>query len=316
MRLAAYASGISLLTAGAVFVLQGCGNDNARVVGASGGAAGATSGAGGEVTAGGTSDGGAAGAADAAESPLALPCERDSDCAEGLTCAASDGDSVLDGGPAGGYCTLECVSDEDCAAFDPTASCEQVGVTGLCFQTCAVGAPGGSEKCHGRIDLACLEPILGTTSAVCYPTCQSDDGCGERYCDLLRGVCVDEKPEGAEIGSSCDPAADDSGCEASCWPAGDDTGMCTGFCTLGDIGCNTIRDDVGPGEAACMLGATPNAMTIGDQGICAELCDCNDDCSGDGYFCAALAESDLKRLVGTAGFCMPPTSDAAAVNCQ
>lgn len=241
--------------------------------------------------------------------PFGDRCERNADCPAELICLRQDGEDFQGGGPAGGYCTMRCRYSSECAELFPGARCTPVreeDPSGVCLQPCVSNARSLST-CHGRIDLACVEPLAPTTASLCYPTCGTHDDCGDRYCDLLLGVCVDSAPEGKGVGEPCD--ANDSAqteCQGVCWQSGsgeDGEGLCTGFCTLGTIGCNSDPENVQPGDGACLFAPQPTGQGVQDLGFCGQVCQCDDDCSAPGSSCVELPDEGLQELLGVIGYC-------------
>lgn len=247
--------------------------------------------------------------------PFGDACEADGDCPSGLFCLSQDSDDFQGGGPAGGYCTLRCRYSSECAELYPNARCEVVrdeDPSGVCLQPCVSNART-LATCHGRTDLSCVEPLAATTASLCFPTCGSHDECGERFCDLLVGVCVDEEPQGLGTGAPCD-ANDRSQtqCKGVCWQSGggeEGEGICTGFCTLGTVGCNSDEENLEPGDGACLFAPQPTGQGVQDLGFCGQVCECDDDCSAPESRCVEFPDEELGRLFGVPGYCSTVSDD-------
>jgi hypothetical protein len=236
-------------------------------------------------------------------SPIGRVCDLDGDCPEGLRCMLPSSDEWLGGGPAHGYCTMDCISDPSvCALTDPSALCLQLSDTdAYCMQGCVLGAVA---KCQGRGDVACDSASIDT--GFCRPTCRSAEDCGGRLCDLGTGACVDELPAGDPIGSECDPNAEVSSCQSQiCLPMTDSFAVCSGWCNLAETGCgldNDIPED--PGEPICTFGVLQGSG-LGDLGYCNQRCDCDLDCLHPGGRCLIVPD-DIAEVFGTDGLCVDP----------
>ena len=169
-----------------------------------------------------------------------------------------------------GYCTADCVTNEDCGG---DATCVSAGGgSNICLANCD---PEDPDSC--RAGYGCT---LGTIGNVCIPGCSSNDDCpGDLECevgggDFGEGSCYDP---GASVGDEC---GDDGEC-----PAG-------GFCLAEDFGgwpsgaCITECDyESGTGCADGAICANP----FGFGGFCLAGCESDDDCR-DSYQCAADSE--------------------------
>jgi hypothetical protein len=81
-----------------------------------------------------------------------------------------------------------------------------------------------------------------------------------------------------------------------------DNSLCTTLCTIGKPGsCGEDPNASGPPKAACVLKFASNE-TEGDLGECAELCDCDKDCTNPGFICSGAA---APKDIGRAGACVP-----------
>ncbi len=256
---------------------------------------------------------------------LGKACATSTDCGgAGVTCVPVSSTAFDGSGPAGGLCAVDCLADPlVCAKYDPTSSCVQVSSqAAYCLEGCEIGPSSISyPKCHGRGDLACTE-LVGNTGAdtgtsVCYPTCRADSDCAGRKCDLSSGFCSDATalPAGtAPIGASCNPNAATNDCAGICVALGgfeagaSSAGICSGLCTLGQIGCGNAPTAKGPFDSTCFFQSEAEA-DLGDQGVCGQLCDCTSQCRAPGLVCVALP-ADIARLGGHPGICSLP-SDAS-----
>ncbi len=258
---------------------------------------------------------GAGGSAMEQEGPAPLigrACSEDVECGSGLRCFQSDADEFFGAGPSGGYCTVQCTQNTDCTSVDPQSQCQ----SGLCLRTCRSMNPTSvrENKCLTRRDVVCQsEAYLGITAfsgarqaGLCMPQCGSDEDCGERFCDLARGLCVATRPAGAPVGAACAVNADCLG--GTCVPA-DGASMqrlCTAPCVFGQpVGCG---DGVSaePRNYACLQPLMRGAFSaegLGDVGLCVEVCTTDADCAQaeNGFVCRP---DDRVARVGRSGFCL------------
>jgi hypothetical protein len=231
---------------------------------------------------------------------LAAPCESDADCGTNLRCWSSRDQELVGfrGGPARGYCTTTCSSFEECARFDPMATC---GVTdpqlgGFCQRGCLSKEPArGEEKCLGREDLICLSVAAGgdlpfdpdeRQLGSCVPSCSSDADCPGRFCDPISFNCSDSPASGGEIGAACDTDTDCAG-GLCIFPVGGPA-FCTAYCALYQVSACAWGNNASPRQAACKDPLVSNGMIgegTGDLGLCRELCDTDSDCAQPGWFC-------------------------------
>lgn len=286
---------------------------------------------------------------------LGESCASDADCGgDGLRCLRADQDyGEGSGAPPNGICTAECALDAACRVFDETAVCATLDEVPLmrglaeepasrfCMLGCRLGAPSGSTKCHGRLDLAC-RPFAPPDSqsceddtpcaagsfcyrgqcraTACGPRCNLDDDCAPgRYCDPLWGVCTTETPEYTPIGAEC---LGDGDSESACgWglcldvftQIDTDDGprplrvkeMCTQPCTLGAL--------CAEGAGACVSPRLPT-YAQGDVGYCLQKCDCDADCQNPGDLCRPLSSDNVDRY-GSQGVCDYRPEGAASLPC-
>jgi hypothetical protein len=84
--------------------------------------------------------------------------------------------------------------------------------------------------------------------------------------------------------------------------------MCTGFCSLGTIGCGKDPASTAPLGAACLFDGTIAGFgDVGDIGICGALCDCDAQCSAPGRVCVPFSAANQSAF-GRAGYCGGPNN--------
>lgn len=233
----------------------------------------------------GADTGGEAGSAGGTVGLLGAECERTDDCDEGLVCLTDQSEFVFGGGPARGFCTLNCTITPDggvnpCEAL-PDAQCVDLSVTdepnAWCLPTCVTGADG-SNKCGNRLDVACTPAATaGTEFDVCVPVCAEDTDCtGGRLCDPKTNVCVNaaDVSTGDPLAVACE--LEGGTCAGTCLPNPDNIGFCSQRCVVGH--------PQACGTGVCFFGSTEGATT-GDEGFCAALCDSQLDCVSPALFC-------------------------------
>jgi hypothetical protein len=209
------------------------------------------------------------------------------------------------------------------------ALCVAFGDAAYCVEGCEYGTLDpmafDREKCHGRREFAC-RPVLVNAGGSCQEDddCESDQVCNEtchnvetgcmpqcngdfdcptgRFCDPKTGECVDDIPVGSQLGTTCQPGADDS-CRGVCAQVGGSTDWrCAEPCTLGVYpSCGSPTD---PAAVGCAVASGPDAG-FGDLGWCAELCDCNADCRL-GQQCITTEREYLRRP----GYCGVPSGES------
>ena len=236
-------------------------------------------------------------------------CESDDECPGDLTCLTPDSEDLFGGGPANGYCTLDCAAGGDalCQENSSGAICVETGVTALCWQGCETQL---ENQCQGREDVSCDDITLSnatTTVGFCRPLCLNDADCGDGlFCSVSDGVCLAEEPPGKAVGEQCDP--DVAGeCAGFCLPFTEDYAACSGLCNIGAIGCGGSAESEVPGEPVCEFPFSPGAG-IGDLARCIQGCECDADCSHPDARCAPLAPAeqldDARDFYGSTGFCL------------
>lgn len=322
------------------------GGTGGGLVGGAGGTSGGTGGAGATGGSGGTGGG---------ATKLGAKCTKDAECGAGLTCLLATGTEMDGEGPAKGLCTTECSADPSvCGQFAANAVCLNFeSGKGYCLEGCTFGgnaAQNGSldqKKCHGRPEVACtglLSSTAGTDCGppnydcpkgeacatdnkchpvipACVPRCNADADCGTGLkCNADTGLCTAGAISGKEVGEACTPS--DGGndeCKGRCLNFGDDLRICSAACTLGSQA-NCGWTGTGPAPAFCLFGSSAGGdqSDWGDQGFCADLCNCNSDCAS-GLVCidfgtSAAAQSN-KNFLKAQGYCTnPKNSQDGAVN--
>lgn len=233
------------------------------------------------------------------------------------------------GGPAGGYCTKDCLEATDCP--DGAVCVTSMDGTGVCMLECTHGTPEieflddehPADKCHGRDDQMCL-PLQNVS--VCYPICGSDAECGGRKCDLRSGICTDTPANatGKPLGSKCVPddentMEDENECAGICLTFVNeqnepDARMCSAYCSRGGS-LMTTQNCGGPEKGICVFGPsindTPSAN--GDIGFCSGACDKHDVCNHEGgLFCFDIG---LLDALGK-GYCFGATDCPNGTECD
>jgi hypothetical protein len=211
--------------------------------------------------------------ADAAN--LGNPCASDSDCGGNLLCLTPDGDPFgLGGGPAEGYCSAPCLGSANCPGSG-SVCVGAAGDGGLCLRGCELGV---QDDCGGRGNVRCGD--IGGGLGTCLPQCASDAACGERRCDVQRGLCVDA------LECSSDADCDDGICDlesGACVPA---SPGCTADadCASGQL-CNTATGECAAPPANCTTDAdcAPEQLCNIETGACVALeppaCTTDADCA-------------------------------------
>ncbi|HWA76013.1 MAG TPA: hypothetical protein VG937_26930 [Polyangiaceae bacterium] len=328
-------------------LLNGCSEPLQPLAKAAGGEAGETSaGARTGLTTQGSSGESVGGGSTGARIWLGRSCTTDSDCGGDLRCLSSV-DAEGRGAPAGGLCTTDCESDENCRVFDDTAVCASldeapldrefasVPVPRLCLLGCSLGSPAGSAKCHGRADLACrpfapdgVEQCQEDASCpnggfcfrdrcrefACGPRCNADSECGEnRFCNPRTGLCDAEPARAVPIGTSCDgdvPGGVRCG-DGSCLILFDSEGVRQkGMCTQS---C-TLGQLCGAGQGACALPRFQD-YAAGDIAYCVELCNCDGECENPADNCLHWSSAALASHYGSSGYCGVQAADDFIVKC-
>jgi len=261
-------------------------------------------------------------------------CTDDAQCgdAEGAKCIKSSDDEQLlsmdadeVGGPAGGYCSLNCTSHEDCP---DGSSC--VGTDGgICMLDCEFGAPELeflddphiASKCQGRDDLMC---VAYTGGSVCVPICGTNEECGSRECSWRSGLCVDSANTGDPLGAPCTPDVDgtpedEDNCQGFCMSFVDENQqptaqMCSARCSLGgDLATSQNCGGVQKGICVFRSGTSSTTGENGDFGFCTGACDSHDKCAYlDGLLCFDVGLLDQLGV----GYCFGSTECPQGTECE
>jgi len=227
---------------------------------------------------------------------------------------------------------------------DPTADADGgLSTGGLCFESCHVG--GGAmttavPKCHGRAQVACA-PVENASDGAgyCRPICATSGECLTGVCDPARGVCVTSAPTDPGFGLRCqatgpaDGGAGSSGdagagADADAVDAGSDSSQADAAAAPRTLSCGGLCVGVSGSSAVCsrrcLFGSTDECAPeisanrrrggclfvtkgggIGDLGYCAELCDCNGDCTETSFVCDAFDDANLEAAFARKGVCTP-----------
>jgi len=254
---------------------------------------------------------------------LGKDCASDDDCGD-LICVTAESNSLAEGGPANGLCTVPCT--DTCEDVGPDAVCLTYGEGGdsYCLPLCTVN--DDRQECGERPDMMCelLPASTGMTCTtdtdcgsafcidgeclfplpVCLPKCRYDGDCpDDRFCDPWSGECVDEEPMGLGLNETCDATATADECRGYC---DSQSGRCLERCAFGVYpACGS--DSLENGTAECLLPVYAGDLETfapGDVGYCFALCDCTSDCP-EGLSCIAFATPgiDLDQVRGREGFC-------------
>lgn len=247
---------------------------------------------------------------------IAEPCTEDVQCGAGARCIkSSDNNPIFGGGPADGYCTIDCKEDADCPGTTSICLTDMNEENGICLRGCEFGPdlefiddPLDEEKCWGREDLRCQE--IGN-SPVCVPTCGSDDQCAGRKCDPQLTVCVDMPNMGTlENGQACDPMAPQ--CDGVCVSFSTDdpqkpVTMCSNWCVLGGE-LNGSFDCGGLTGGLCAF--SPQGNGPGDFGVCAPACTDHDGCQHPNFWCTPVGFHNAN------GFCFGHSACMVQADCK
>lgn len=240
------------------------------VGGASSGASGST-----QVTAGAAASASMGGSATdtptRGDAPFGGACEVDLDCAAGLSCFTSVGNSTRGlMQVAGGYCSVPCEENEDCTSRGEGSFCQEGlldGPVAFCTLPCQGSAPE-AEKCEGRSDLTCFARPGST--GTCRYNCNQDADCQAGRCDLATGLCLLEiSPRlRTAIGTACEVEGAFT-CEGFCFGDTDRRSLCSHSCRIGSL-CG------GSDQNVCVPVA--EGLRPGDAGYCERACSTSSDC--------------------------------------
>ena len=202
--------------------------------------------------------------------PLALTCTdrcHDVECPAGHNCDPVTGDCVE---AEYGACEADCEIDAECEGPDDMCLNVGIGDAPHCWQACV-----DEEDCGEGYDCASL---LGLTSGLCLPENQQCDACygvdcfPDGICDPTSGECIphpeDCTVEGCDDDEICEPTSRrcvglDQSCSGDSWA----------------VDCDNV-------VTRC------TSQTPGTDGVCATICDDDNDCTGD-RSCESTQYGDL-----------------------
>ncbi|HEX9619040.1 MAG TPA: hypothetical protein VF989_02830, partial [Polyangiaceae bacterium] len=210
----------------------------------------------------------------------------------------------------------EC-SDEPgrCAEFE-NAVCvstqrDGANAPAYCFASCALGE-SAADKCGARADVACDALVSDDDGGFCRPFCTSGEQCPGARCDRRFGVCTESPVSGGDFGQPCSAGDEEIGCSGLCVELGEDYAVCSHRCSFASTEPCT---NAGEGTGLCAFAAPGGS--IGDIGYCAELCDCDDDCTHPDGICDAFSSEEVRELLGKSGVCAPMnTSTGERLECD
>jgi hypothetical protein len=232
-------------------------------------------------------------------SPMGGPCGASAVCESGLRCFGAPNNGALFEAVPGGYCSVACAADEDCASVGAGSWCYR---DGFCTVPCSAYSDPESDapKCGGRIgELNCFG---FDAEGSCLPSCESDEVCGPgRECYYGSGSCLlsgrskvlnDEAP----IGAVCNPEPSPFTCRGYCLRNGDDSAsLCSGICSVGAERCG--------GDASNLCVPFFLGGRHGDRGNCYKACQTSADC---GLAPGECVPSALLTAAGAeTGYCNP-----------
>jgi hypothetical protein len=106
------------------------------------------------------------------------------------------------------------------------------------------------------------------------------------------------------------PDAEDSGCSGVCIELEDGFGVCSHRCRYGTA-------EPCAGSDSTTFCAYPSAAgDFGDVGYCAELCDCQGECSHGDAACDPFGSEAVSMLLGAAGVCAASTAASETLVCS
>ena len=243
--------------------------------------------------------GGGAGGEGASGSRIGAACTSDADCGSGHCIESTEAVPFLGGGgPAGGYCSKDCETDDDC---EGVGVCVDYEDRWECYLECQTGPQGMAiddpldpSKCHGREDVRCTQY---PSAAVCVPSCGSDSQCdGGLVCDPRSTSCVAEPTTGLPMGAACDPDAEEDACAGYCLESTFGV-FCASLCVLGGVA--DALDCGGLEQGACAIPLV--GYGAGDAGFCSPACSAQSDCQNPDFWCFGIPE--LTGVYVANGFC-------------
>ncbi len=237
-------------------------------------------------------------------------CKSDSDCSAGAFCLLPQSNSWFGGGPPQGICSADCTSNADACLVFSSAICIQSNSdsqstpkNALCFRSCTVGKGSVAQpSCSSTGHQACELVSSASNTGFCRPFCVFDGDCVTNHCDRRSGACVAEAPpvEVSSFADSCSSSG--SGCSGVCLSLADGYSVCTHRCAYGNLSDCSVKDS-DPTTAVCAYSGMSSGL--GDLGYCAQLCNCNDQCSAAGFICSAFGDTALVQQLGAVGICAP-----------
>jgi hypothetical protein len=241
---------------------------------------------------------------------LGIACAADAECGATFKCLTSEMNVVAigNGGPANGYCSRDCKTNDDCPLSGVCLGGSSTKV-GVCILSCDIGPqltsldePLDPNKCNGRDDTRCA-PLNNTgTITGCRPTCGRDDQCSTgRFCDPRSALCVDKPNTGAATGTHCDPMATTPQCAGVCVSFGGGVTECSSPCGLGGeipADLTDIADCGGIDKGVCAF--SPAGNGAGDFGFCTASCKTQGACQTPAFWCSDVGLPDN-------GFCFGST---------
>ncbi len=241
---------------------------------------------------------------------LGFACEADADCGAVFKCLTSGVNvtALGNGGPANGYCSKDCKTDDDCPSLDGVCLGGSNTKVGVCVLSCELGpelSPPSDEldpnKCNGREDVRC-GPINNAGTLGCRPTCGRDDQCTTgRVCDPRTTLCVDKANTGLPTGAKCTQGTNPPECAGLCVSFGDGITSCASPCVLGGVidlnDLMAITDCGGLDKGFCAY--SPQGNGAGDYGFCAPSCKTQGDCQNPSFWCSDVGLPNNGYCFGT-----------------
>jgi len=228
---------------------------------------------------------------------LGTACVVNADCGAGLKCLTSTSTvPAFGGGPADGYCSKNCSTDNDCPSPGSTCFLGASPNVGVCVLSCDIGPSLISldealdpNKCNGREDVRCGPLDNMGNFYGCLPTCGRDDQCpAGRVCDPRKAVCVSVPSAGLPGGAQCDPMATTTECAGICISFSGGVTSCSSPCVLGGdfTDLTAVTDCGGLDKGVCAY--SPAGNGAGDYGYCAAACQTHGDCQNPSFWCSSV----------------------------
>jgi hypothetical protein len=244
--------------------------------------------------------------------PLGTSCSEDSDCPKGAICLTTESTSWLGGAPTEGLCVANCSEDDSVCDHFAGATCVESNrqtdsndsnvSTALCLPNCSPDNGSLDEPACEATPGSLCEPLSADGTGVCRPVCNFDEQCASGHCDRQWSVCVAKETHyEVAFGTNCDPDA--STCDGVCLTLSTGYSVCSHRCRFGSA--EECGSSSASGLTAVCAFAAPDGG-LGDLGYCAELCDCDDDCSHKDFVCEAFPNASLRTDLGHQGICTAP----------